>query len=210
MNDTDKSGCFLWFDTEFTSLDLEEAHLLQVALVATDGSLQRVLPPEEDLTAHVRLGEGVVVSPWAEENLADVLRGCRAGDALSVEDADRLLVAYVEKAFGKIPSAESLRPVLAGNSVHSDWFLARRLLPGFSACLHYRHLDVSSLKLEWLGWFGGEEFDKAQPELLRQYAPGGGAGLEGQPHDALYDVLASMAELNYYRRHLVRGEGREA
>ena len=204
MSNDDKSGYYLWFDTEFTSLVLEDAHLLQVALVATDQSLNRLLSPEEDLRIHVRMGPDTKVSAWVEENLSGLLSVCRGDQALSLEETDLRLESYVLKAVGNVPGPEGLRPVLAGNSVHGDRALARRLLPRFYACLHYRQMDVSSLKLEWLGWFKGEEFDKSQPDLLRQYAPDNGAGLDGQAHDALYDVIASMAELNYYRQHLAR------
>ncbi len=98
-------------------------------------------------------------------------------------------------------------PVLAGNSIHADWFLVRKYLPKFLACLHYRHLDVSSLKLQWLQWFEGEEFDKTNVELVKQHFAEAGVALDTQPHDAYYDVIASIAELSFYRSGLMRSAG---
>jgi oligoribonuclease len=93
------------------------------------------------------------------------------------------------------------RPVLAGNSVHNDWFLMRKFLPGFASRLHYRLLDVSTLKIQWMDAFGGEPFDKESIDQLNQYFPGGGIDATNA-HDALFDIKASIAELAYYRSSL--------
>lgn len=198
----DKSNFYLWFDTEFTSLDLDNAVLLQVALVVTDTGLKRITPAGDDLVLHVAIDRTTQVSPWSEEHLKDVLKVCRSEWALPVEEVDARLAAHVAKQVGPVPPDERLRPVLAGNSIHGDWFLARKFLPRFSECMHYRHLDVSSVKLEWLGWFQGQEFDKADPALLRKYFPESGLAFDTQPHDAYYDVVASIAELGFYRSKL--------
>ncbi|MDD2238014.1 MAG: hypothetical protein PHG65_12485, partial [Kiritimatiellae bacterium] len=57
-----KTPAYIWFDSEFTSLDPREAHLLQVAMIITDTSLQRILPPECDVRLAVRLPENAPVS----------------------------------------------------------------------------------------------------------------------------------------------------
>ena len=54
---------YVWFDTEYTSLDLETAWLLQVAALITDTSLQRVLPPEYDVRLNIRLPNDITLSP---------------------------------------------------------------------------------------------------------------------------------------------------
>ncbi|MBA4392978.1 MAG: hypothetical protein C0407_05450, partial [Desulfobacca sp.] len=63
---------YVWFDTEYSDLDLETAQVLQVAVLITDTALQRVLPPEEDVRLAIRLGEGQTLSPWVEEHLPDL------------------------------------------------------------------------------------------------------------------------------------------
>jgi oligoribonuclease (3'-5' exoribonuclease) len=119
-----------------------------------------------------------------------------------VDDVDARLAAYISRTV-TVPGGEyKRRPILAGNSVHSDWFLARKFLPRFSALLHYRHLDVTALKLQWQDWFKGEEFAKDDPARLREFFPAAVLGASDQRHDAYYDAQASIAELNFYRQRL--------
>ena len=196
------STAYLGFDTEYTGLDLEKAELLQVALVITDANLVRLAPPEEDLSLFVKLRKTVKVSPWIEENMPELLASCRSKAAVSVQEADRRLHDLVTR-YVTVPGGEDKRkPILAGNSIHSDWFLARNFLPQFSSLLHYRHLDVTALKLQWQDWFRGEEFDKDNPATIREFFPTAVIPEDGKRHDAYYDVQASIAELAYYRKRL--------
>jgi oligoribonuclease (3'-5' exoribonuclease) len=202
MNTAYESTAYLWFDTEYSGLDLDQAVLLQVALVITDAQCRRLAPAEEDLNLVVRLPAGGKVSPWIEENIPDLLKACRGPAALPVDDVDARLAAYISRTV-TVPGGEyKRRPILAGNSVHSDWFLARKFLPRFSALLHYRHLDVTALKLQWQDWFKGEEFAKDDPARLREFFPAAVLGASDQRHDAYYDAQASIAELNFYRQRL--------
>ena len=197
----------LWFDTEFSLLDLDRARLLQVAAIATDMRLRRILPREEDVRVAIRLEPAEPLSDWAQSNLADLLEQCRSTAAVPVDEADIRLADYAARArrVAGLPAEETA--VLAGNSVHADWWLARRWLPLLMPHLHYRHLDVSSLKLEWLAG-GGAPFDKDRPDLLRTWFPQGTWDADHAPHDALYDVQASIAELAFYRAHPIRIESR--
>ena len=95
------------------------------------------------------------------------------------------------------------RPVLAGNTVYMDMALIRRFLPGFARRLHYRLLDVSTMKILWNDWFTGPVFDKEDAGLVERYLPKSIAPLAARTHDAYYDIHASLAELNYYRLQLV-------
>lgn len=194
-----RSTAYVWFDTEYSGLELETAHLLQVAVIVTDADLRRIFPREQDVKLYVRLPDGARVSPWIQENMPDMLRICRSELALDVAEVDAKLAALVQQI--NIPGGEDKRrPVLAGNSIHADWHLARRYLPKFLSLLHYRHLDVTALKLQWQDWRQGPAFDKDDVGLMRAYLPGGeGELLTAGRHDAHYDVLASIAELNYYR-----------
>jgi oligoribonuclease len=201
-----RSTAYVWFDTEYSGLELESAHLLQVAVIVTDADLRRILPRDQDLKLYVRLPEGARVSPWILENMPDMLRICRSELAVDVAEVDARLADLVRRI--NIPGGEDKRrPVLAGNSIHSDWFLARKYLPRFLSLLHYRHLDVTALKLQWQDWRQGPAFDKDDPEMMRTYLPEGGqAALDGKRHDAYYDVQASIAELNYYRSVMLMKE----
>lgn len=198
-----RSTAYVWFDTEYSDLDFDRARLLQVAAILTDADLQRLHPPEQDVKLYVRLPDDVPVSPWVEDNLKDVLRICRSELAEPVAEVEQHLLNWLDR-FVTLPGGEDKRrPILAGNSVHADWWLARRYLPRFLARLHYRHLDVTALKLQWQDWRGGEAFDKDNAELMRSYFPGALVGADSGRHDAHYDVQASIAELNYYRHTLL-------
>ncbi|MCS6771940.1 MAG: exonuclease domain-containing protein [Kiritimatiellae bacterium] len=197
-----RSTAYIWFDAEYSSLDLESAVFLQIAAVATDPDLERLFPPDDDLRLFIRLDPGRNVSPWLEENAPQLLEICRSQLAVCIEEADARLAALVSRI--NVPGGEEKRrPILAGNSIHADWRLACKYLPRFVSLLHYRHLDVTALKLQWQDWRQGPEFDKDDIELVRSFLPGPKHLLDGRRHDAYYDVLASIAELNYYRHQFL-------
>ena len=196
-----KTSAYVWFDAEFTSLDLEQARLLQVAAIVTDTHLNRLAPSDADLNLCIRLEAGEPVSPWVAENLSGLVEKCRSDVAVSIGEADRRLAALLDQYCGTPGESMDQRPVLAGNSVHNDWFLMRRMLPLFGSRLHYRLLDVSTIKIQWQDWIGGQPFDKENSELLNHFFPGGGISA-ANAHDALFDIKASIAELAFYRSRL--------
>ena len=164
-----RTPAYLWFDSEYTSLDPGRAHLLQVALLVTDPALRRLTPPARDVNLYIRLAPDAPVSDWVASNMAGVLRQCRSEDAVPVKEADRRLAALVDEAMGRRPQDVKQRPVLAGNTVHMDMALIRMFLPAFAARLHYRLLDVSTLKILWQDSVTRPLFDKAKPGLIAQY-----------------------------------------
>lgn len=196
-----KTSAYVWFDAEFTSLELESARLLQVAVILTDHELKRLHPEADDINLNIRLEEGEQVSPWVEENLSGLVTRCRSAEAVSIGEADRRIAALLDQYAGTPCDEMSGRPVLAGNSVHNDWFLMRRFLPLFGNRLHYRLLDVSTIKIQWMDWAGQEAFDKENTNLLNRYYPGEPLDA-ANAHDALFDIKASIAELAFYRAHL--------
>ncbi len=197
-----KSSAYIWFDAEFTSLELDRARLLQVAVIITDTTLRRMAPLEADLNLCIRLEEGEAVSPWVAENLPALVEQCRSDGAVSLEDADRQITALLDQYCGT-PCAEMAdRPILSGNSVYNDWFLMRKYLPKFGSRLHYRLLDVSTLKIQWQDLTDQPPFDKESVEQLNHYFPGGGIS-SANAHDALFDIKASIAELAFYRAKML-------
>ena len=201
-----KTAYYLWFDTEYTTLDLDAAQLLQVSMIATDAKLQRLRPVSADINFYIHLEDGQYVQPWVQDNLPGVLEQCRGQNAVSVEDADERIAQYLDEIFGAPPKEVRQRPVIAGNSVHADWYLVRRFLPKLEARAHYRLLDVTTVKLEWLRWFGGTGFDKENPAVIQKFFRGSALNGNIGPHDAYYDVQASIAELAFYRSRLMRRE----
>lgn len=201
----DRSRLYVWFDAEFTSLDLDRARLLQAAVIVTDCHLRRVGPARDDLRVAVAIPPRTRLSPWVRENLASAVARSRGPGAVPAGRLDRRLAAWMDRLVGRPrPAKREHWPVLAGNSIHTDWFLVRRHLPRFAERLNYRHLDVSALKLLWLHRGGRDAFDKDNPEAVRRYFPGARLGDAAQRHDAYYDVQASIAELSFYRAHLLK------
>ena len=194
---------YVWFDTKYSTLELESALLLQVAALITDTSLRRVLPPEQDVRLTIRLPEGQRISPWIEQNLPDLVRACRSSAAVDIAVADERLAAYVDAVAGTPAEKENQRPLLAGNSIHADWWLIRRFLPNFLNRLHYRHLDVTAFKVEWQSLHPEIEFEKENPGIIARYFPEALLPDSNSRHDAYYDLQASIAELAFYRRHLM-------
>lgn len=205
MNNPVKADQFyVWFDTEYSTLELETALLLQVAALVTDTSLKRVLSPEQDVRLTIRVPAGGTLSPWVEQHLPDLVRASRSSEAVDIEVADKGLAAYVDAAVGFPAERENQRPVLAGNTIHADWWLIRRFLPRFLSRLNYRHLDVTAFKLEWNHLHPEKEFEKENPEIIGRYFPEAVLPASDGRHDAYYDLQASVAELAFYRRFLLR------
>ncbi len=192
---------YVWFDAEYSSVEVDQAVLLQVAALVTDSSLRRVLPQEQDVRLVIRPPKGATLSPWVEQNLPALVRACRTEEAVDVKEADDRLAAYVDASVGTPAEDGDHRPVLAGNSIHFDWWLIRRFLPHFLGRLHYRHLDVSAFKIEWQRLHPKEKFSKTDSNTISTYFPEAFLADSGIRHDAYYDVQASIAELGFYRQH---------
>ena len=194
---------YLWFDTEFTSLEPQHARLLQVSLLITDINLNRMTPPADDINLCITLAPDAKVSGWVEENLANLLTHCRSETAVSVAEADRQLAMRVDNTIGPAAKEIANRPVLAGNAVHMDLLMVRTFLPEFEKRLHYRLLDVSTLKLLWNDSHSDQPFDKDTPSVVANNLPATVTSPSGSAHDAYYDIHASLAEMNYYRTRLL-------
>ncbi|MFN0283384.1 MAG: oligoribonuclease [Kineosporiaceae bacterium] len=171
----------VWIDCEMTGLDLMADALVEVAALVTDS----------DLTI---LGDGVdlVITPPAAavEQMRDVVREMHTSSGLlteldagvTIEEAQAAVLAYIRQW---VP--EPRRAPLAGNSVATDRGFLARDMPELEQYLHYRIIDVSSVKELARRWYPRVYF--ASPEKK------GG-------HRALADIRESIEELKYYREAL--------
>ena len=177
----------VWIDCEMTGLDLDKDGLVEVAVVITDEQLNVVDP-----------GIDIVIKPSKEalDNMGDFVRNMHTESGLidefetgvSLEEAQREVLDYVKKF---VP--QSGQALLAGNSIGTDKAFLERDMPELINYLHYRVLDVSSIKELAKRWYH-RTFEEAP-------AKHGG-------HRALADILESIQELVYYRRVLFpQGEG---
>jgi oligoribonuclease len=168
----------VWIDCEMTGLDYVSDALIEIACVVTDFDLNP-------------LGEGVdlVIKPPAEavEQMVDFVRSMHEKSGLLAEldsgitlaDAEQQVLTYVREH-----CAEGTRPPLAGNTVATDRAFISRDMADLDAFLHYRIVDVSSIKELSRRWY---------PRVY--YASPAKRG----NHRALADIQESIEELRYYR-----------
>jgi len=168
----------VWIDCEMTGLDLQRDALIEVAVLVTDSQLNV-------------LGDGVdVVIACPDEALAtmpDVVREMHTASGLldelahgiSMDEAQRMVLDYVREL---VP--EPRRAPLAGNTVGTDRGFLARDMPELEQYLHYRIIDVSSVKELSRRWYPRAYFN----------APRKNGG-----HRALADIRESIDELRYYR-----------
>ena len=168
----------VWIDCEMTGLDLARDALIEIACLVTDGDLNL-------------LDEGVdeVIKPPPEalDQMADVVRSMHTASGLlnvletgiTLAEAQERLLDYV-RGYVKEPR----KAPLCGNSIATDRAFLARDMPELDAYLHYRMVDVSSIK-----------------ELARRWYPRAyfASPLKTGGHRALADIKESVRELQYYR-----------
>ena len=176
----DVTDRLVWIDCEMTGLDLGKDALIEIAALVTDGELN-VLGTGVDLVIHA---DGELL-----DSMADVVRDMHARSGLTeavrrstvtVAEAERAVLDYIRQWVPEPRTAP-----LAGNSIATDRGFISRDMPELDAHLHYRMVDVSSVKELCRRWYPRIYF--AQP----------GKGLS---HRALADIRESIRELAYYRR----------
>ena len=168
----------VWIDCEMTGLDYVNDALVEIACVVTDFDLNP-------------LGDGVdlVIKPPAEAvaQMDDFVRSMHEKSGLiteldsgiTLQEAEQQVLAYVREH-----CSDGSRPPLAGNTVATDRAFISRDMPDLDAFLHYRIVDVSSIKELSRRWYPRTYF--AAPAKLGN-------------HRALADIQESIEELRYYR-----------
>ena len=172
----------MWIDCEMTGLELRKDALIEIAVVVTDGELT-VLDDGLDIVIHApdELLDGmlpVVQEMHSASKLTDAVRS----STTTIEQAQTAVLEYL-KTVGVDPSSAPL----CGNSIATDRGFIARDMPELDAFLHYRMIDVSSLKELARRWY--------PPVYFSQPA-------KGLAHRALADILESIKELRYYRSTL--------
>lgn len=164
-----------WVDLEMTGLDSDKDLILEIAAEVTDFEFKTLASYE----ARIQHSKAVVVDRmrknvwWKDfpENRDEFVRDLDKGRPL--QQVERELIELLQAQFGAEPA------ILAGNSIHNDRNFIKRWWPELDLKLHYRMLDVSSLKVLMQGKFG-LEFEKKEV------------------HRAYDDIQASIAELQHY------------
>jgi oligoribonuclease len=172
------SDNLVWIDCEMTGLNPEADCLVEIAVVITNSELEIL---DEGLN--------VVIKPRPEswQNMNDFVRNMHTEsglindveDGLDLADAEQLILDYVKKF---VP--EPHQAPLAGNTIGTDRMFLNRYMPALDQHLHYRNIDVSSIKELTRRWYPRAYFQLPKKQ--------GG-------HRALADILESITELRYYR-----------
>ncbi|MBX3468435.1 MAG: oligoribonuclease [Planctomycetes bacterium] len=206
MTPTRSADNLIWIDLEFTNLDPAAAYIMQAAMIVTTPDLVPIPPPgiPEEVggllfDVHLSADQAATASDWVRQNQAEQLRRSQGEEAVPVDRVEELFVAYLLTAC-EVPASKRDRPLLCGNSVHGDYRFICRHMPQLENLLSFRLLDVTTLKEIARRWCPDLEYRKTD-DTIKEWYPGRVA-LEGEAHDALYDIKGSIAELNYYRHRL--------
>lgn len=175
----------VWIDMEMTGLRPDIDRVLEIACIITDSDLEIV-------------AEGPVITVWQPEDVLNsmnqwcVEHHTASGlldrvrrDGVSEAQAEQTMLDFIRQY---VPEKSS---PLCGNSIGQDRRFMYHYLPKLEAYFHYRNLDVSSLKIVANMW---------RPDIMAGFT-------KKEAHLALDDIRESIAELRYYRQHLIRAIG---
>lgn len=170
----------MWIDCEMTGLDLSKDKLIEIAALVTDSELNIlgegvdiVIHADDDALANM---PAVVTDMHAKSGLTDEVRA----STVTLEEAEQRVLAYIKE---HVPVAGTVP--LAGNSIGTDRGFISRDMTALDTYLHYRMIDVSSIKELARRWY---------PRIYYGQPP------KGLAHRALADIKESIKELQYYRR----------
>jgi oligoribonuclease len=149
-NVTRVSDLLVWMDLEMTGLDPDKERIIEAAIIVTAGDLT-IVAEGPDLVIHQSDEVLAAMDDWnrthhGQSGLTERVRGSTVTEATAEQEILSFLDAHV-------PTTS--RPVLAGNSIHQDRRFIRRYLPALDRRLHYRMVDVSTLKELAKRWYPG-------------------------------------------------------
>jgi oligoribonuclease len=170
----------VWIDCEMTGLDLRSDRLIEIAVLVTDADLNVlgdgidvvIHAPDEALDSMIE----VVTQMHTRSGLIEEVRA----STVDVAAAEEMALTYIREHVKQAKTAP-----LAGNSIATDRGFITRDMPALDDYLHYRMIDVSSIKELCRRWYPRIYF--GQPE-------------KGLAHRALADIHESIRELRYYRQ----------
>lgn len=172
----------VWIDCEMTGLDPEKERLLEIAVVVTGPNLS---PRVEGPVCVIHQSDELLnkMDAWnkgthGRSGLIDKVKA----STLTEQDAEEQILAFIKKYVSKNNSP------LCGNTISQDRRFLVKYMPKLEAYLHYRNLDVSTLKELSKRW---------KPEVFNSFK-------KQQKHTALADVHESIEELAHYREHFIK------
>jgi oligoribonuclease len=177
----------VWIDCEMTGLNPETECLVEIAAVITDFDLN-VLDEGIDLVIKPREGTVEAMGDYVRKMHTDSGLINEFDSGIELADAEAQVLEYIKKY---IPNAKTAP--LAGNTIGTDRMFISIYMPALDDHLHYRNIDVSTIKELSKRWYPRAYFQAPKKD--------GG-------HRALADILESIEELKYYRKSVfVEGPG---
>jgi oligoribonuclease len=172
----------VWLDMEMTGLDPERERIIEVALILTDGQLVEIATGPE-LVIHQSDEVLGAMDPWnkSHHGASGLVERVRAS-TVTESDAEAQMIAFIN---AHVPVKD--RPVLAGNSIHQDRRFVRRYMPALEKRLHYRMVDVSTIKELARRWY---------PQIVAKQPA------KKETHRALDDIRESVDELRFYKQYV--------
>jgi oligoribonuclease len=174
----------VWVDLEMTGLDVERDVILEIAVIVTDGALDVIEEGPDLVVAQPASALARMAPVVAQMHAASGLDAAVLASTLTLAEAEAQALEFVRQ---HVPTAGTAP--LAGNSISTDRIFLRRHMPSLESHLHYRNVDVTTVKELARRWY---------PEA-KQAAPTKGGG-----HRALADIRESVTELRYYRKAIFR------
>jgi len=179
---SDRKSNLIWIDLEMTGLEPDTDRIIEIATIVTDAQL-KILAQGPVIAVNQSAEALKAMDDWntrthGESGLVDRVQASQFDDAAAEEETIKFLREWVD---------EGASPI-CGNSIGQDRRFLVRYMPKLEAYFHYRNLDVSTLK-----------------ELARRWAPEVMEGFKKKgTHQALDDIIESIAELQYYRKHFLK------
>jgi len=177
MSGAATSSNLIWIDLEMTGLIPARDTILEIATIVTDGALN-ILAEGPDLVVHQPDSVLDAMDSWCQDHhgasgLTDAVRQ----STVSMAQAEQQTLDFIKRY------AEQGAAPLCGNSIHQDRRFLDLYMPAIDQWLHYRMVDVSTLKELISRWYGAESIMK-----------------KAEGHRAMDDVRESIAELQHYRK----------
>ena len=177
----DKNTNLVWIDLEMTGLDLEDNRITEIACLVTNEDLEVIAEgPEIIIKQDVELfdkDDEFLVETFIKSGFADKMQASEYDEEKAEHEVIEFLKKYVE---------ENSSP-MCGNSIYMDRMFVNRYMKKLDGYLHYRLIDVTSLKNLATRWY---------PNLPKYK--------KSEIHRAMDDIKESIEELKYYRKHLLK------
>lgn len=171
----------VWMDLEMSGLDPDRCAILEIATIVTDGELN-VLAEGPDIVVHQDDDVLAAMDEWCTTHHGGSgLTAQVRASTVSLADAERLTLEFLTA------HTSAKQSPLCGNTIWQDRRFLVRHMPQLEAHLHYRLVDVSTIK-----------------ELVKRWYPQLKAPGKSESHRALDDIRESIAELRFYREHVFR------